>query len=1761
MEEDLRELINQRIEKLRKKILDTSGRNPLIQNKIRSRSSYIRIVDEKPQQLFDILSQEKSLFLEPLPPITEDNLPDENTQEFLTAFSSLQISDEVYLSQISKIDFNSDEKAFEKEINADRQLKDRLRIDLDLPARPISGKSSSDLIKHAEIHNIDPSIKLPLPERESEDERYNDDLIQTLLLPDQLVKKANNLLSKQKTYKEERGLDIIFLTLGYLNWREPNSNDNKNNFKSPILIIPIELSKESSRKGTRYLVKKNSAITINPVLRHKLVNEFGIKLEYEFDEDESLDIESIFDLIEKINPKIPQWEVSREAVLGAYPFQGINLYNDLRPDIDFSVFPLLKDLNLGRKPSEVSEINYEENLETGKSEAKAPYLVLDADSSQLSAIIKVASGENVALEGPPGSGKSQTIVNVIANSLNSGKKVLFVAQKMAALEVVYNRLKALGLGRLVLPMIAGKDNSTYFYDVLKERIYWKSPQIKFSDVHECIDQFRLQRKALSEYIDLMTGHVLDTKVTIHQAIGLKLKYKEYDIEDKYREHITVDESAFDHSLDLRKIYELAKKGEILRDKFYQSSQNHSLKVNSFDTINIKEIVSIKDDIETYVKDYDVKKRESNYPNILDRNLSDQLLNEFIHLDDEEKYSDFTIKISQESEEYIKSALDKVEQAIDISENISFKGYGVSAQSKDILQISLVINKICFLVDKLEIHSLKYDDFVETIETLFSQQKKYLEMKDIHQSLSKKHFNLAPESFVNLTEMIDELKNHECIFDYVISNKISKVKIEYEILLDAITSYRNMTGITHEIPPIEKLNEIYEVIAGSGIFPIFNSKLTSAKELLALLSGKQPHEMKKMNKSELLDDVKKLQGISNKITDNQLYQSIKHYEISILDLTLLKDTIDGIYTYLEKTNLHKYNLVDFYTSQTYKLYKFIVNESSEEKYEWNELDKKINEISGLIELYNTSKTEINSSVKFLDQYNCNSESLYVMKDISIKLSESYEEVKTHFSHSGHIAKINHMEHLFSLRNIILFVLKLKSCGEDFASLILDKSYIEFLYLYQRGFHLYKSLNEALPVDADLKTHSEVFQYLHNFVENSSIITDLVDASRIYNEAAEIGLSKIVSHESKKLIKKENILAIISRQLCGNFGPADRLSVIKSTGSSMSEAREKIKELDSLIKSYAPIITSKVSLEAADPPSGTGYGRKSDYSELALIKYQLTLKRQIAPRMLLKRAQESLKELFPCWMMTPDNVAQFLDREPTFDLIIIDEASQMTPENSISGLMRAKQALISGDTNQLPPSDFFKLTQSDDDDDDDESVLEESILEQANNMFYPKHQLRWHYRSRHENLIKFSNHHIYNNKLIIFPSPSGQGDELGVSLVRVDGIYHGGAGQARINPAEAKVIVNHIIEFARNNSHRSLGVVVMNANQKEEIDSMLIKSQEDFPHLLKYINDWESNNEGLEKLFVKSIENVQGDERDVIFIGTVYGKDPQGRFFKKFGPISGAAGKKRLNVLLTRAKEQIITFTSIPMNDFEPLPHQQGATLLKSWIQFCQDGVLNEVISNDADGEPDSPFEEHVIEVIESLGYEAIPQVGVTGYHIDIGVKHRDYPYGYLCGVECDGATYHSSKTARDRDILRQKVLENLGWTIYRIWSTDWFNDTLTQKDKLKEYLELLLNNKLSNVTLIQDDTENLDVTINRPDSEPIKLGDKGRIRYLDGVKAGDELDFWLLSPGNYNTASNPNYKNINVSSPLGAALIDSHANDVVHYEHNNKSISVLIILIE
>jgi very-short-patch-repair endonuclease len=211
--------------------------------------------------------------------------------------------------------------------------------------------------------------------------------------------------------------------------------------------------------------------------------------------------------------------------------------------------------------------------------------------------------------------------------------------------------------------------------------------------------------------------------------------------------------------------------------------------------------------------------------------------------------------------------------------------------------------------------------------------------------------------------------------------------------------------------------------------------------------------------------------------------------------------------------------------------------------------------------------------------------------------------------------------------------------------------------------------------------------------------------------------------------------------------------------------------------------------------------------------------------------------------------------------------------------------------------------------------------------------------------------------------------------------------------------------------------------------------------------------LESFFIKNLENVQGDERDVIFIGTVYGPEKEGApVMQRFGPINGVAGKKRLNVLFSRAKERIDTFSSMNASDIkaEEETGNAGVYMLKKWLEYSATKEIEsgKVVNTSTDSE----FEDHVIQQLKSIGCDAIPQVGVKGYSIDIGVKHPNWPHGFIMGVECDGASYHSSKSARDRDRLRQNVLEGLGWNLYRIWSTDWFNDPVRETEKLREAIE-------------------------------------------------------------------------------------------------------------
>lgn len=472
-----------------------------------------------------------------------------------------------------------------------------------------------------------------------------------------------------------------------------------------------------------------------------------------------------------------------------------------------------------------------------------------------------------------------------------------------------------------------------------------------------------------------------------------------------------------------------------------------------------------------------------------------------------------------------------------------------------------------------------------------------------------------------------------------------------------------------------------------------------------------------------------------------------------------------------------------------------------------------------------------------------------------------------------------------------------------------------------------------------------------------------------------------------------------------------------------------------------------------PEGQRGTTVGDFTEMHLLHREINKQRRHIPiRQLVKRAGNALQELKPCFMMGPLSVAQYLEQGALkFDLVVMDEASQLRPEEALGAIARGAQLVVVGDPKQLPPTSFFdRMADSGDDEDDDDAPAAisgmESILDICQQLFTPVRSLRWHYRSHHESLIAFSNYHFYKN-LIVFPSPYAKDPGLGVKYRYVKG----GSYRDRKNIPEAQRLVDAVLNHMIKRPDESLGVVTLNQTQRELIEDLLDKKLKTFVEGAEFMDHWAA--EGW-PFFVKNLENVQGDERDVIFISTTFGKATgTDKVRQNFGPISRPDGWRRLNVLFTRSKRRIELFTSMSPEDIvvdERTP--LGTKALHDYLDFAKRGVL--VTTDEAERAPDSDFEVSVANVVTALGYEVKPQLGVAGFFIDMAVRNPDRPGEYLAGIECDGATYHSGFSVRDRDRIRQEILESLGWQgrIYRIWSTDWFYNPRRETDRLRSFLE-------------------------------------------------------------------------------------------------------------
>ena len=560
------------------------------------------------------------------------------------------------------------------------------------------------------------------------------------------------------------------------------------------------------------------------------------------------------------------------------------------------------------------------------------------------------------------------------------------------------------------------------------------------------------------------------------------------------------------------------------------------------------------------------------------------------------------------------------------------------------------------------------------------------------------------------------------------------------------------------------------------------------------------------------------------------------------------------------------------------------------------------------------------------------------------------------------------------------------------------------------------------------------------ENADKLDNWCEFVKLLQQLKGLDLRSFIDYAIEKKVEANKIVVTYKKAFYSQWVDAvlhESPALIELARVSHDEAVKRFREKDEL---HFEINKAKIkaNLSAQRP----NLDMVAQGSSIAILLREGEKKRkQKGIRLLLSEIGELAQTLKPCFLMSPLSVSTYLSADMKFDVVIFDEASQIFPQDAVGAIYRGKQLIVVGDSKQMPPSNFFNSSTEVDSDDEAEDITDfESILDLCSTTF-PQRRLKWHYRSRFEQLISFSNKNFYDNDLVTFPSSKTDKVGIGVDYVYVNGVFD---RKTKTNRAEAEKIVDMVFEHIEKYPERSLGVVAFSVAQQSLIDKLISKRRQQDPSKDSFFKS-----DKVEPFFVKNLETVQGDERDTIIFSIAYAKDSQGRLLLNFGPINREGGERRLNVAVTRAKYNVKLVSSMHYTDIDLSGSKSiGARLLREYLDYAENGAvaLERAVSVNPFEHFDSEFEMEVCEFLREKGYAVDTQVGCSSFKIDLAVKRPDSS-DYVLAVECDGATYHSSKTARDRDRLRQDILERMGWQFYRIWSTDWFRNKRVEKERL------------------------------------------------------------------------------------------------------------------
>jgi len=1649
-------LVGGRIEQLRKRLLDFSRRNPLVHVAFRSTSSsFIRVVDELPDLLRLSLTNESECVLAPLPPIAEDP-KDELSEKFLDELFLARREDPIYLAAMDALDPN-DPAAIDKERQLERELKDRLREKLGLPGRTKTDAIS--LVEHAESHGINPKFDLPHPGEVSDDGRHEDDRFQTLLTPDRLRRAGKNVLTKGQSIEREIGINAQHAVLGFLEWKHPEEKDT---YFSPLVLVEVRFSRHAAVSGEEYRVTGAGEPSTNTTLREKLLTEYKL----EIPEYEGGSIEDYFDLVREKQPPGWGWRVRRQVTFGIFPSSRMAMYHDLDPQKrPLSTKPIIGQLLASAGSGGPGEYALDYDPDTPANQSFAPYIVRDADASQWSALVDVLSGKNVAIEGPPGSGKSQTIVNIIAACLSAGKRVLFVAEKLTALDVVKSRIEAVGLGEFVLPLQAGKASSDTVYTSIEDRLnlYGQTNPQALSEFQFKKEQLEAQKRVLQGYLDILGQDFGRSGLSVHTILGRSVKTSQVRNE---------------LPRDIRRAIVPSIKGRTRaeREELVGSAEDFSRALAALEDVPplllevTTEVTSreLADDITEAARELAerVRSLRSAYSST-----------DYAHIDPEAwkstDFSDCHAELTELSattaligQDIVLFLLDEGNRADAINHSLAI---GRAENARSLIAEKLVDpNEKTAELDAVYVVAEQAGGVLDPQAATAELERLRNHAKDCERALSVFQRLGAAWSVPGLTmDVISRLstlisETPKEILDLTSLGSFDEVRSEVDLFLVKLERIKKKDELgllprSNQLSASELL-EASEVIQSSGFLSSFGRRYKDAVDVYRMKLGgndKAPKGTMVRVLRECAEWLKECRELDDPQMRARFGAAFNGSQTEISYLTACRDYSRKVHeTLSEWPNLAR----DFLSGSSTKFANLEVTGVSG-NIDRPTIGSDLAKTNGLISAIEAHLPKVRSArQRFKGQGAVTKANLEAIRDALIERDEADDLVARLASklptvlvqQSGQSASLcGLLEELLTKLGHPLLAKQVQRSGQ--MSDFLQFANAQDELLRSRDTLVDLAGLDAIPVEVSGIVEME--QELLEFSAKPNLLMHLAAVRRSERRLRQFGLDDVVEwalEAGRDLAAAkfgEIIAALVNKNLADAVFDEHGTTLRGYSGEELNAIRKDIAKKDrEVIELTRKVVRHQVA-SAANPPGGVSTGKKSDFTEMALIRNELGKKRRRVPvRELTRRSWRALMELKPCWMMSPLAVSQFLRPEAKFDLVIIDEASQMTPENALGAISRADQVVIVGDTKQLPPTSFFARAIDDSDLDDDLREDAESILDLANLVFTPMRQLRWHYRSQHADLIRFSNHWMYDEKLTIFPSADGSHAGLGVELVEVDGVYSG-----QVNVSEARRVVDAAVRFMQESPDVSLGICTMNTKQRDLIEEEIERERERYPHVEAYISDWEERNDGLESFFVKNLEAIQGDERDVMFISTLYGPEsPGGKTHQRFGPINTAQGHRRLNVLFSRAKKKIVTFTSMsPTDILTGDDKSKGVRMLRNWLEYCKTGQLGERAS--MGGEYESPFEEHVAHMVESLGYEVVPQVGTAGYRVDLGIRHADWPHGFIAGVECDGAAYHSSRSARDRDRLREEILERLGWKLCRIWSTDWFSNPEDELARVKKFL--------------------------------------------------------------------------------------------------------------